>query len=184
MNLQSVVVVLLRLSSLNFLVSLLLQVPYVATYISRSASYGSSSGLVWISLFLVVGLICAALIWVMAPAISRLMTRGLSQEVPLGALSLTDCYSVAFVGIGLFLAAGHLSQVLYWLFYSLHAASTMPEDSWKTTLNGYSISQAVISFIIGIVLLVNGRKWAVALSQRDSRAGQAASQEQKDNYPV
>ncbi len=172
MNIKSLIVVVLRLMALNFLIQVAVQLtPQVLQYLrlyERSPLHDSPSVLPWLVLGALV--VSAVLLWVLALPIARLVTRQVTQELSFGAMSLVDCYSIAFIGVGLFYIASHLPQVLNWSHYLFKAAATSSGDSWKEGIQGYDVSQAFIPFIVGIVLFVNGRSWAVALVRRQEKA--------------
>jgi hypothetical protein len=114
-------------------------------------------------------LVGAVLIWMLALPIARLVTRGAPVELSFGSVSLMDCYSVAFLAVGLAYICKNLPQVLNWTHFLIQAKATHSEDAWKEGVQGYPISQAFIPFIIGIVLFVKGRAWAGALASRQER---------------
>jgi hypothetical protein len=173
MNLQSLVVVLLRLVSLNFLLQAFYQLlPQLIRFseLYRNLDRDGSSFLLALPLMLMMGLIIGAgLLWAFAMPIARLVTRGLPADLSFGALSLSDCYSILFVGLGLFYAAGSFPRVLNWIHYLLKMEASRLDDSWRTEMNWYEVSQAFLSFIVGMILFVNGRKWAVALASRQTK---------------
>jgi hypothetical protein len=113
-------------------------------------------------------IICAVLFWVFALPIARLVTRGISHDLSFGAMSLVDCYSIAFMSVGLFYISSNLPQVLNWAHFLFKAAATKAGNSWKEGVNWYDVSQAFIPFIVGLLLFVNGRRWAVTLSRRQA----------------
>ncbi len=170
MNFQSLVVVVLRLMALDFLLRVAVQLtPSVLIYLrlsERSPLDNSPSVLPW--LVLAVLIVCAVLLWFLALPIARLVTRGVSHDLSFGAMSLVDCYSIAFMAVGLFYISSHLPQVLNWSHYLFKAAATKAGDSWKEGVQWYDVTQAFVPFVIGVVLFVNGRRWAVALARRDS----------------
>jgi hypothetical protein len=172
MNLRSLVVVVLRLMALEFLLQVVVQLtPKVLQYLSlyQASQVGNQpSVLPWLVL---AGLVISALLlWFMALPIARLVTRPLPQEISLGALTLADCYSVAFIGVGLLYIANGLPQVLNWGHYLFKAAASTSGDSWKEQVNFYQVSQAFIPFILGALLFFKGRPWAVALASRQTKA--------------
>lgn len=173
MNLQSLVVVILRLLSLNFLLQVSYQMaPQLLRYteLSQQVRGDEFQSLLLLPWLLVVGLILSAIfLWVFASSIARLVTRGLPPELSFGTLSLIDCYSIVFIGLGVYYIANHFPQVLNWTHYLLRMAASYPGDTWKEKVRWYDVSQAVIPFIIGIVLFVNGRKWAFALARQTER---------------
>lgn len=176
-NLQSLVVVALRLLALDFLLRAAIQLtPHMISLAQNSARSPLSPSLPsieytvfpWLVLNgLVVG---AILLWVCALPIARMVTSGVAQDLSFGGTSLADCYSVAFIGLGLFYISGHLAQVLNWTHYLFKAAASSPGDSWKEEVPWYNITQAYIPFIVGLVLFVKGRKWAVALARRHAES--------------
>jgi len=168
MNLQSLVVVLLRLISLNFLLQVLYQItPLLAFEYSRNFNRQDLLPYVLLPLLVIVGLIVgAALVWIFTMPIARFVTRGLPLELSFGALSLSDCYSIIFIGLGLYYAATYFPSVLNWTYYLLRTAMSDTGTSWQQGVKGYDVSQAFLPFIVGIILFVNGRKWAVALAHK------------------
>jgi hypothetical protein len=109
----------------------------------------------------------------LAIPIARLVTRRLPQEVFLGSFSLADCYSTAFLGVGLYYIAGWVGTAVNWTHYLLKTAGTTPMPLAEK-LNLYEVLQSFIPFVAGIVLLVKGRSWAMKLAARHAKA--AASQ--------
>lgn len=178
MNLQSLIVVVLRLMALDFLLRVAVQLtPQILQFFrlyEQSPLDGSRSSMV-LPWFMLVGLIVAAvLLWFLALSIARFVTRGVSHDLSFGAMSLVDCYSIAFMAVGLFYISSHLPQVLNWGHYLFKAAASRAGDSWKEGVEWYQVSQAFIPFIVGVVLFVNGRRWAVALGRRQTESASPA----------
>jgi hypothetical protein len=174
MNLQSLIVVILRLMALNFLLQVAVQLsPQLlrGTEMSRQGGLTDIGSYLVVPIMMVIGLILGAvLIWVFALSIARFVTRGVSRDLSFGSLSLVDCYSIAFIGIGLFYIASHLPQVLNWSHYLFKAAASQPGDAWKEGVQWYDISSAFIPFVIGVVLFLKGRSWAVALARQQEKS--------------
>jgi len=187
MNLQSLIVVILRLMALNFFVQVAIQLsPQLLrfTQLSRQGGLTEMGSYLVVPVMLVIGLVVAAiLLWVLALPIARLATRGVSQDLSFGSLSLVDCYSVAFMGIGLFYVASHFPQVLNWAHYLFKAAASKPGDTWKEGVQWYDVSSAFIPFAIGVVLFVKGRSWAVALAQRQDKSESANQTLERTSAP-
>src|SRR5829696_8101083 len=130
MNLQSLIVVVLRLIALDFLTRvavqftpqllLLLRIPEIPESLPSTArSFMTFS---WV---LFIGLIVAAVaLWIYALPIARIVTRGVPVELTFGAMSLVDCYSIVFMTVGLSYIASHLPQVLNWAHYFLKTAAS------------------------------------------------------------
>jgi len=119
--------------------------------------------------------IAAVLLWFLAMPIARFVTRGVSRDLSFGQMSLVDCYSIAFIAVGLFYIASYLPQVLNWGHYLFKAATSHAGDSWKEGVEWYQVSQAFIPFIVGVVLFVNGREWAVGLARRQTENSRPAT---------
>lgn len=173
MNLQNLIVVVLRLIALDFLVRDVVEMaPFMLNYFHVTESSPldnhspASKALPWVLLTAVV--IAAILLWFLATPLARLVTRGVSQEISFGALSLVDCYSIAFMSVGLFYISSYLPQVLNWTHYLFKAAASQSGDAWKQSVQWYDVSQVFIPFIVGIALFVNGRGWAVELARRQT----------------
>jgi len=176
MNLQSLVVVLLRLVSLNFVLQVLNQLaPQLMRFFEAYQSYrnlgGSELGpLLVLPLLLVVAYgVGAVLLWAFAMPIARLVTRGLAHEISLGALTVADCYAFLFIGIGLFYAVAHFAPVLNWAHYVLRLAASHQDASWRVDVRWYDASDAILPFIVGVILFLNGRRWATALVRKEAK---------------
>ena len=173
MNLQSLVVISLRLIALKFLLDIFLQVMTQVTVVGGYpddlpfSNPFHSAYVIVIAGFITGG----CMLWVLALPIAKRVTRGVPQELSLGGLSRVDCYSIGFVVVGLWLSAVYFAQVLNWVHYlfGLGARAAAPAKELVEPLNKYDISASVIPFIVGIILLFNGRKWAQCLARRDER---------------
>lgn len=172
MNIQSLVVIVVRLMALDFLLRVAVQLtPQILSFLhlyERSPLDDSRSFMV-LPLIVLAGLVAAAVVlWFLALPIARFVTRGMPQDLSIGTLSLADCYSIAFLGVGLFYISSHFPQVLNWVHYLFKMSASSSGDSWKQQVQWYDVSQAFITFIMGVVLFVNGRRWAVALARRET----------------
>lgn len=187
MNLQSLIVVVLRLMALNFFLQVAVQLsPQLLRFseVSRQGGFTDTRSYLALPVIMVIGLIVGAiLIWVFALSIARWVTRGVSRDLSFGSLSLVDCYSVAFIGIGLFYIANHFPQVLNWAHFLFKSAASSAGDSWKEGVRGYDISQAFIPFIVGIVLFFKGRSWALALARLQEKSESAKQTVERSGAP-
>jgi len=171
MNLQSLVVVVLRLMALDFLLRVATQfTPQVLLYLKlypRSPTGIGPSLSPWLVLAaLAVG---AVLIWFMAIPISRFVVRGVPPNLSFGAMSLVDCYCIAFMGVGLYYVSSYLPQVLNWAHYLFTMSATNSGDDWKRQVQWYDVSNAFVTFILGVFLFLKGRNWAVVLARWQMR---------------
>ena len=172
MNLQSLVVVVLRLMALDFLlrVAVTLTPPMLIYFRLYQRSPLDNTPSVLPLLVLAALVVCAVLLWFLALPIARLVTRGVSHDLSFGAISLVDCYSIAFIAVGLLYISSGLPQVLNWMWYLFKAAATNTGSSWKQGVKWYQVSQAFIPFIVGVVLFVKGRRWAVVLARHQTES--------------
>lgn len=168
MNLISLVVVVLRLMALKLFCLGGLQIIhyfsqertiYADNYfdIRHPFPWLMFSSLVFLSLAL----------WVMALPVARMVTHGVSTDLSFGALALVDCYTLAFMGIGLYFVLNYLPYALKLTDFIFRTAATGAGDSWKQDLRPYEVSETFIPLALGAVLFYNARKWAMALAKRD-----------------
>jgi hypothetical protein len=187
MNLQSLVVVLLRLVSLNFLLQTFYQlIPSLTRFFAvyRNLAPDESRSLLILPITLMVGFaVGAVLLWLFAIPIARLITRGLAPEVSLGTLTLMECYSLLFIGIGLFYAVAHFAPVLNWTHYILRLSTSHQLTNWREDVKWYDVSDAIVPFIVGLILFVSGRKWALALVRKEA-ANTAVSETATSERPT
>jgi hypothetical protein len=177
MNLHSLVVVLLRLFSLDFLFQvffrLLFQLPSLISGFQHLPGDEFRSAIALPFLVILGMFLGAVLLWVFAMPIARLVTRGLPVELSFGALYLSDCYSIVFVGLGLYYAVMYFPSVLNWSYYLLKMEASQTTNYWRKDTRWYEVSLAFLTFILGMVLFVNGRKWAVALANKQTKESTA-----------
>jgi len=168
MNLQGLVVVALRLMALSSLMSGIVQLISFAIQMARFAErspFDNSTALtIWVGIG---GMFAwAVLLWVFAFPVAKLVTRRLPLDISLKSITLADCYSVMFMGIGLYYVAGYLARVLNRACYLFKESASCYENSWIPKVDVADIAQAFIPFIAGIILFVYGRRWALALSRK------------------
>lgn len=173
MNLQSLVVIALRILALKFLVDIVVTfLPQLYLYRDSFGATPVSNPITFVYVLFIAALVAGALmLWSLALPLARRISCGLPLELSFGALSRPDCYSVAFIGVGVWLISVHFVQTLNWAHYLFRLAATdrRPEEGAFSQINGYDISAAVVPFIVGIILFLNGRKWAQRLAERDER---------------
>jgi hypothetical protein len=184
MNLQSLVIVILRLLSLNFFLDTAVRLaPQIlrVTDLSQRASSADLDMILAMPWLIVTGLIGGAIVlWMFAVPIARAVTRDVPADLSLGTLSLIDCYSIVFLGVGLLYIGNNFPQVLNWAHYLIKTAAAHSTADWKDNVKWYDLSQAVIPFIVGIILFVNGRQWAIALGKRQIGSDEPSEPERVD----
>lgn len=168
MNLQSLVVVALRLIALNFLLEII--VMSIATVLLQLNAPSLSNSSLGYLLFYPGGMfVLPFLLWFLSQSIARLVTRRLPQDISFGAMPLADCYSIAFIGVGLYYIAGYLARVLKLTFHLFKGAAACSGTWWVREVDGAAIAQAFIPFIAGILLFIYGRKWALILARKHAQ---------------
>jgi hypothetical protein len=170
MNLQSLVVVLLRLMALD----LLLRKTIAAAFTQLQGVVRHPLLIIATAMLVAVIALVAIAIWFLATPIARLVTRGISCDISLGSLTLAHCYSVTFLGVGLYFAGSYLASVLEWGHYLVVTSMSDSADAWEG-FNVYELLQTVITFIVGVVFLVLGRRWGAALARGHAREAVQAS---------
>jgi hypothetical protein len=173
MNLQSLVVIAIRLLALNsFLKIVVTFLPQIYLYGESFRQSAGESPVTFVYLLAIAALITGTfMLWSLALPIAQRITAGLPLELNFGALSRVDCYSIAFIGVGVWLVAVHFAQSLGWAHYLFRLAAsdgTSGEETFSQ-VNGYDIFGAVVPLIIGIILVQKGRRWAHRLAARDER---------------
>ena len=167
MNVHTLIVIALRLTALNFLVRVIVELTTpLLTFAGIYQRPADDSSMV-IGWALVASLLLGAiLLWVIALPIARLVARGVPGDLSFDNLSLADCYSIAFVGIGLVYIVGHAAGVWNWTIFFLHSIIHGPRSPFGDRSRGYEVANIFIPFIIGIILVVKRRKWSLALRRQ------------------
>jgi len=100
MPLSSIVVIVIRLFALNWLLTAVTLLLSAATTPLPHERHLSAVLMLYAPAVLL--LIVAAGLWILTPAIARLVSRGVDISVSIGSLSRSELYSFAFVFLGLF----------------------------------------------------------------------------------
>jgi len=155
-----VVLVVLRMFSLLWLVQGLVE---LATASSLGSISGEDSSSVMILRVLpsLVWLGFAIVSWFAAPGLARLALGKYDTTLAISGLTREDLYCCGFVFLGLYFALSSVGNVLNWLhFYFMDAAQTSLSYSQRPSPNYYGLSQALITFVAGLLCLFKGKRWA------------------------
>jgi len=171
MNLQNLVVVALRLIALNSIIETIVWLLAQLTPILRFFSpEGLSLKVILLICFFGLLLITfAVLLWVFAIPAARFITKGIDRDISFSPISLLDCYTIAFVGIGLFYGVRCLPDAGYWIYNIFKAVAFNAGREWKERIDFYQAMQAVIPFVVGLILLFQGRSLAVLLMRKQEK---------------
>jgi hypothetical protein len=165
MPLSSIVVIVIRLFALNWLftaVPLLLSAAATPLPHERRLSVVltpyAPGGLL---------LIFAAGLWILTPAIARLVSRGVDTSVSIGSLSRSDLYSFAFVFLGLFFILSSFADVINWIHYFATGSHSTPDPRAQ---NFYQLTRPCLTFVAGVVSLVGAPRWTKKLVAHDQKS--------------
>jgi hypothetical protein len=167
MNLQSIVVVLLRLMALHLVLLVIQMIPMWLVLWPELLVQNSDERWLYFCLLVFVMFILlasAALLWVRALPLAHLVIRPVLLEGSLGSLSLADCYSIAFIGLGLYQMVVNLAGVLTFL-HLMYAATNSVAD-WMEPDKLSHVFTSFVPFVIGLILFIKGRAWALKLAAR------------------
>ena len=167
MNIKSIVVIILRMYSLNFLF-----IGVVRT-VSFLAVIGDSSFCpkVFISYMAIAVLFLVGIsFWVFAHSFANLITSKLPENIEIGTFDLTNSYTIAFLLLGLFFAVSKCPGVLYWTGHIFQLIASRLDYSWKKDVSFYRVLADVIPFVLGLMMIFNARCWAKKLEKYHERA--------------
>ena len=165
MPLSSIVVIVIRLFAVNWLVT---GVSLLASAATTPLPHERQSFAVLIPYALpVLFFVLAAGSWLLAPFISRLVSRGVDASVSVGSLSRSDLYSFAFVFLGLFFILSSLADVINWIHYFTVSGEDPRHDPRIQSF--YQLSRPCLTLAAGLVSLLGAPRWTRKLISRDQR---------------
>ncbi len=163
MPLSNIVVIVIRLFSLNWLLT---SVPlFLAATASPLPNDRNMAGVLMLYAPSVLLLILAAVLWILAPAIARLVSRGVDTTVSVGGLSRSDLYSFAFVFLGLFFILSSFANVVDWAHY--FATVSHPDARVR---NLYQLTRPCLTLGLGVVSLLGAPSWTKKLVAHDEKS--------------
>jgi hypothetical protein len=169
MNIKSIVVVVLRIYSLNFLfMGFIKLTPVFISSAVMLAGVDEDFPLApivvpyaIIAIFILIGVS----FWVFARPLANLITRKLPKEIAIGTFDLTNSYTIAFLALGLFFTIGEFPHTLYWAFHIFKLAASRSGSSWKDEVDFYKVLSDVIPFTFGLMMIFKARFWAIKLEK-------------------
>ena len=150
MTVFNLAILLLRLAAVNsFLIGLIKVGPGLAAFFASAggAVIGTVLGLILLAL--------AAALWMLAPRIAKRMSRECDGHVTFTSLSMVDCYTLLFVGVGLVHLIENLSSGLSWLYFLFVSVGSGREHQ----VNLYDAFAAIFPIFLSVVLLARSKKW-------------------------
>jgi hypothetical protein len=166
MPLSSIVVIVIRLFALNWVFTAVpLFLSAEATLLFRDRNVRA---VLMLYLPPVLLLILAAVLWMLACAIARLVSRDVDTTVSIGSLSRSDLYSFAFVFLGLFFILSSFGDVINWLHYFATASREDPRHDARVQ-NLYQLTQPCLTLALGAALLLGAPRWTKKLVAYDQK---------------
>jgi hypothetical protein len=165
LNTQTLIVVVLRLTALNFFLRIFVEISTPLLTAAGVYRHSPDDAPLMIGWGLVGCLLLGAiLLWALALPVAKLVAKGVPLELSLGDLTLADCYAIAFIGLGTVYIVSHLAPVWNWTAFMVQSLIHGPRYPWSDRTRGYQIATAFLPFIAGIVMVIRGRKWALKLA--------------------
>ena len=182
LNIQSLVVVALRLTALNFFLRIFVEISTPLLTAAGVYRHSPDDEPLMIGWGLVGCLLLGAiLLWALALPVAKLVAKGVPLELSLGDLSLADCYAIAFMGVGLVYIVSHLAPVWNWTAFMVQSLIHGPRYPWSDRTRGYQVATAFLPFIAGIVMVIRGRKWALKLAGSNTHNAVISFKERRMN---
>ena len=160
-NVHTLLALALRVTAVNFLVRILVEIStplLISAGIYQRPADDAPVSIAWAlvgALFL-----GGILLWLLALPIARLVARGVPGDISFDNLTLADCYSFAFAGLGLVYIVSRSAGVWNWTMYFLRWLFHHQYVPWDDPGRGYQITNTFIPFIAGILLVVTRKKLA------------------------
>ncbi len=109
-------------------------------------------------------LVCGILFWMLAPKISRFVTKGDDGEFNLQGITSEQLYSAVFLGLGVYFTLNSFAEVFNWIhFFAIYKSPNYGFHQEKDGVSYYELTGAALTLIAGIVFVFNARRWAAKL---------------------
>jgi hypothetical protein len=167
MPLSNIVTVVLRLFAIQMFVQSLSLTFSVAATFAYAVSWPGGyyfRYLPGVALF-----VLAFLEWLLAPVISRLVTRKFDSVVSIGGLSREDLYCFAFVFLGLYFVLVSVAPTVNWFHYFLTVTSEAAGPYQQARKSFYDLSSHLITLLAGFFVLLRARQCAQKLLRMEQR---------------
>jgi hypothetical protein len=164
-NIHTIVALALRLTAVNFLVRMLVEIStplLISAGIYQRPVDQAPMTIAWAlvgALFL-----GGLLLWTLAVPLARLVARGVPGDISFDNLTLADCYSLSFAGMGVVYIVSHSAGAWNWTMYFLRWLFHRQYAPWSNPGRGYEIMGIFIPFTAGILLVLMRKKLAHMLA--------------------
>src|SRR5437762_187727 len=166
MPLSSIVVIVIRLFALNWLLT---AVPLLLSAAATPLPHEHHLSVVLMPYApAVLLLIFAAVLWILTPAIARVVSRGVDTSVSIGSLSRSDLYSFAFVFLGLFFILSSFADVINWIHYFTTVSREDPRHDPRVQ-NLYQLTRPCLTFALGLICMIGAPRRTKKLVAHDQK---------------
>jgi hypothetical protein len=182
MNLQSVVMVILRLAAISGFIhglSYIVVMTDPGSFVHRQPFANIT---VNVGVLAVGTLVITTLVWVLALPIAKKVTHGSDRQLTIGSLTAEQLYQGIFLGVGAYHVVTFLASVLDWTFSLFKSALSGYGTEWMQGINGHDVFVVYANFTFGIILIAySGALAAKAIktAKGGSPEGRAMSDEKQ-----
>jgi len=170
-NIHTLLALGLRLTAVNFLVRMLVEISTPLLISAGIYQRPTDQAPMMIAWALVGALFLGGvLLWSLAVPVARLVARGVPGDISFDNLTLADCYSLSFVGLGMVYIVGHSAGAWNWTMYFLRWLFHRQYTPWSDPGRGYEIMGIFIPFTAGILLVLMRKKLAHMLAGSSTHA--------------
>jgi hypothetical protein len=165
MPVSSIAQVFVRLYSLKILVGAIASFGGILSMVN-SATFSPLS--LFLSLLPNLFVITAgAVLWMVAPWLSRLLTKKGNGDLTLGGVTREDLFTAVFLGLGVYFILDSFSNVVGWIHYfainrSAGGFHMNDEPSY------YELTERVLTLVAGIALAMTCRTWGRRLAPKST----------------
>lgn len=162
---SSIAQILLRIFALNWFLTGFIQVAAFASSFQQNYQLDS---------FLIQGIVYLAggiLAWLIAPRLSRLLTRRNDGHFNLEGVTEQPLYTAVFLGIGLYFTLLSFGSAFSWIHF--FAISKSPDYGFhrESQPSYYDMSETLMTLAAGVFLLFTSKTWARKLTCNQSDKG-------------
>tara|TARA_B110000879_G_scaffold110605_1_gene148022 strand:+ start:213 stop:737 length:525 start_codon:yes stop_codon:yes gene_type:complete len=168
MPISSIAQILLRLFALNWFLSGFIQLATVI-FLYNKESYGIYF---WAPSFIY--LIAGLVFWILAPGLSRLLTKGNDGNINLGEITAYHLYSAVFVGLGLYFALSSFAKVFSWTHFFIINQSPDYGFHREQTPSYYELTESALTLLAGLAFLLTAHIWAKKITRKQKSEQSAA----------
>jgi hypothetical protein len=170
-NVQTITALALRVAAVNFLVRILAEISTPLLISAHIYVRPADEAPVPIAWALVGALFLGGiLLWLLALPVANLVSRGIPGDISFDNLTLADCYSFAFAGLGLIYIVSRLAGAWSWTMYFLRWLFHREYTPWYDPGRGHQIMSIFVPFIAGILLVMTRKKLASIMAGSSTHA--------------